>query len=240
MSRFNFRPGITLANGGRWGVDINQAMPQRLARSARPERPGRNPHVAPSADAVEHNHELLLEVLAGVGAKRGEVRLAASKALRVLSERAPELLYPHFDFFVALLEQDNQILKWNATLTLANLARVDDEAKIEGVLDRYLGLIAGPDMITAANAIRGAAMIGVARPHLAARIVLQVMRVDGVQYATPECRNVAIGHALEALEQLADVLPDQRVARLFAARQLGNPRAATSAKARRFLKTQVA
>ena len=47
-------------------------------------------------------------------------------------------------------------------------------------------------------------------------------------------------HALEALEQLAEALPDQRVARLFAARQLGNPRAATSARARRFLKTQMA
>jgi hypothetical protein len=35
---------------------------------------------------------------------------------------------------------------------------------------------------------------------------------------------------------MGDVLPNPRSARLFAARQLGNPRAATSAKARKFLK----
>ena len=190
------------------------------------------------ADAVEHNHELIEEVLAGIGAKRAGVKFGASKALRIMSERLPELLYPHFDFFAAMLDHDNQILKWNATLTLANLARVDRAGKIEAILDRYLDLISGPNMITAANAIRGAAIIGLAKPHLVRRILLRIMRVERVEYATPECRNVAIGHALRALEQLADLLPDQRVLRLFAARQLGNPRPATSAKARRFLKAR--
>jgi hypothetical protein len=190
------------------------------------------------ADAVEHNHELIEEVLAGIGAKRAGVKFGASKALRIMSERLPELLYPHFDFFAAMLDHDNQILKWNATLTLANLARVDRAGKIEATLDQYLDLISGPNMITAANAIRGAAIIGLAKPHLVRRILLRIMRVERVEYATPECRNVAIGHALRALEQLADLLPDRRVLRLFAARQLGNPRPATSAKARRFLKAQ--
>lgn len=190
------------------------------------------------ADAVEHNHELIEEVLAGIGAKRAGVKFGASKALRIMSERLPELLYRHFDFFAAMLDHDNQILKWNATLTLANLARVDRAGKIEAILDRYLDLISGPNMITAANAIRGAAIIGLAKPHLVRRILLRIMRVERVEYATPECRNVAIGHALRALEQLADLLPDRRVLRLFAARQLGNPRPATSAKARRFLKAR--
>ncbi len=194
--------------------------------------------MAPLADAAERNHELIAEVLAGVGAQRAGVRFGASKALRILSERVPELIYPHFDFFAALLSQDNHILQWNATLTLANLARVDREGKIEGILDRYLDLISGPNLISAANAMRGAAIIGVAQPHLVKPIVTRIMRVERADYATPECRNVAIGHALKALEQLVDLLPDRRTVRLFAARQLGNRRPATSAKARKFLKRQ--
>ena len=174
----------------------------------------------------------------GVGAKRAGVRFGASKALRILSERVPELLYPHFDFFAAMLGHDNHILQWNATITLANMARVDREGKIEAVLNRYLDLISGSNMITAANAMRGAAIIGAAKPHLVKRIVPRIMRVERAEYATPECRNVAIGHALRALEELARLLPDRRGVRLFAARQLGNPRAATSAKARKFLKTR--
>ena len=190
------------------------------------------------ADAVERNHELIAEVLAGIGAKRAGVRFGASKALRILSERVPELLYPHFDFFAALLGHGNHILQWNATITLANMARVDREGKIEAVLNRYLDLISGSNMITAANAMRGAAIIGAAKPHLVDRIVPRIMGVECAEYATPECRNVAIGHALRALEELARLLPDRRGVRLFAARQLGNPRAATSAKARKFLKTR--
>ena len=211
-------------------------MPQRLAGSARPERSKRGLPVVPLVDAVEHNSELIEEVQAGINAKRAGVKFGASKALRILSERVPEALYPHFDLFAAMLSHDNQILKWNATLTLANLAPVDREGKIEAILDRYLDLITGPNMITAANAIRGAAIIGVAKPHLVRRILLRIMRVEHAEYATPECRNVVIGHALRALEPLADLLPDRRVLRLFAARQLGNPRPATSAKARNFLK----
>ena len=212
-------------------------MLRRSTRSARPERPKRDPQVAPLADAVEHNRELIQEVLAGVAAGRAAVRLGASKALRILSERVPELLYPHFDFFAALLRHENQIVRWNATLTLANLARVDRERKIEAILDRYLEPIAGPNMITAANAMRGAAIIGVAQPHLVKRIVPRIMRVERAEYATPECRNVALGHALRALEELDRLLPDRRGVRLFAARQLGNPRPATSTKARKFLKS---
>jgi hypothetical protein len=187
---------------------------------------------------VERNHELIAEVLAGVGARRAGVRFGASKALRILSERVPELIYPHFDFFAAMLSHDNHILQWNAILTLANLARADREGKIEAILDRYLDLISGPNMISAANAMRGAAIIGVAQPHLVKRIVSRIMRAERAEYATPECRNVAIGHALKALDELVDLLPDRRAVRLFAARQLGNRRPATSAKARKFLKRQ--
>jgi hypothetical protein len=213
-------------------------MPQKSARSARLKRSKRAPAVAPLPDAVEHNHELIEDVLAGMSAKRAGVKFGTSKALRILSERVPEALYPHFDFFAAMLGHDNHILKWNATLTLANLARVDRDGKIEAILDRYLDLISEPSMITAANAIRGASIIGVAKPHLARRILLRIMSVERAEYATPECRNVVIGHALRALGPLADLLPSRRVVRLFAARQLGNPRAATSAQARKFLKAQ--
>ena len=112
------------------------------------------------------------------------------------------------------------------------------ESRIEAILDRYLDLTSGPNLITAANAMRGAAIIGVAKPHLVKRIVTRIMRVERAEYATPQCRNVAIGHALRALEELVLLLPDRRGVRLFAARQLGNPRAATSTKARKFLKAR--
>ncbi|HEY1497670.1 MAG TPA: hypothetical protein VGF49_24105 [Candidatus Solibacter sp.] len=61
--------------------------------------------------------ELIEEMIAGIGAKKAPVRFGASKALQDLSCRSPQLLYPHFDFFAAMLGHSNQILKWNTMLT---------------------------------------------------------------------------------------------------------------------------
>ena len=176
--------------------------------------------------------------MAALQSARGPVRLRAAKALRLMSAETPELLYPDFEFFAGLLDHENLILRWNALLTIAHLARVDMESKIEGILDQYLSVIRGPNMISAANAIHGAAIIGTARPGLIPRIIAGILRVERARYATPECRNVAIGHALDAFAALAPLVENPRPLHLFAARQLQNPRASTSARARKLLKSR--
>jgi hypothetical protein len=115
--------------------------------------------------AEERMRRQVETAVAGIGARNARVRLGAAKALRVLSERAPEEVYPHFDFLVGLLEHDNSILRWNAMLALGNLAAVDGEGRLERMLDAYLAPIAGPRMIDAASTIRGAASIAAAQPH---------------------------------------------------------------------------
>jgi hypothetical protein len=172
------------------------------------------------------------ELIAALASKQARIKLEASKALRALSSESPLLVYPHFDFFAAMLGHPNNILKWNAMLTLANLASVDSEGKLDLILDAYLAPIQGPVMITAANAIRGAAQIAAAKPHLAPKIARKILRIEHARFATPECRNVAIGHALRALA----TLPKTPATRAFARRHLANPRLATAAKAARLLR----
>jgi hypothetical protein len=166
------------------------------------------------------------QLLAGLESTEKRTKLAASKALRDLSRERPAAVYPHFERFARLLDDQNNVLKWNAILTLAHLAPVDADGRLEAILDRYLAPIDGPVMITSANTIKGAAMIAAARPNLAARIAAAIMRVEKARYATPECRNVAIGHALEALRSMRGA-----EARELAKRHLRNPRAATAKKA---------
>jgi hypothetical protein len=156
----------------------------------------------------------------GVGSRIGRVRLGASKMLRDLSERAPESIYPHFDFFVGLLG--------GTTLTLANLAAVDREGRLDRIMDTYLAPISGPNMIDAA--------IAVAKPHLAPMIAGRILAVERASYATAECRNVAISHAIRALGEFFDALDDKRGVLRFVSRQTENPRPATRAKAERFLR----
>jgi len=176
-------------------------------------------------------------LLAGLAWREARVKLAASKALRELSRHQPELVYPHFGVFAELLGHENNILKWNATLTLANLAQVDREGRLERMLDVYLAPMDGPVMITAANVIKGATVIAMARPHLAERIAERILRVEKATYATAECRNIAIGHALQALGKMAGVLGDPGAVRRFASRQTGNPRPATARRASTLART---
>jgi hypothetical protein len=134
------------------------------------------------------------------------------------------------------LNGENHILKWNAMLTLANLARCDGEKKLDQIMDAYLGLISGPVMVDAANAISGGAIIGRAKPYLADKIARCILGVEHASFATPECRNVAIGHAINALEKLSPLILDKRAIEAFVRRQMSNPRAATRDKAQKFCK----
>lgn len=176
-------------------------------------------------------------LIAGLEAEDPRAKYRCARELRDLSEKFPEQLYPHFDFVAALLDHENKILQWNAAIVLSHLASVDSKHKFDGLFEKYFSPIRGPVMITAANVMRGAARIARARPEWADRIASEVLRVAGARYDTPECRNVAIGHAIRACAELLDLLEDQTSVQRFVRRQLKNTRAATRKKAEQFFKT---
>ena len=185
---------------------------------------------------VKRKPELMDALLDGLSSDVARVKFAAAKALRHLSERAPDLIYPHFDFFANFLRHENSILRWNAILLLGNLAAVDQERKLDRMIDDYLSPIRGPHLIDAGNAMRGATAIAAAKPYLADTIARQILRVERATYATPECRNVAIGHAINSLDRLFPSIAGKRAVQLFVFRQLENSRSATRKKAERFLR----
>ena len=135
------------------------------------------------------------------------VKFGACKALRNLSECAPDLIYPQFDFFASFLRHENSILRWNAILLLGNLAPVDGERRVDRIIDDYLSPIRGPHLIDAANTIRGATAMATAKPYLADLIARHIVEVERASYATPECRNVAIGHAIDSPIAFSRSLP---------------------------------
>ena len=164
------------------------------------------------------------------------VKYRAAKRLRLLSEQHPALLYPQFAFFAGLMDGDNRILAWNSTRILGNLAQVDGNEKLEKMLDHYLAPITGKELIRAANVIQGAAAIAAAKPHLADRVARGILKVSRANYATPECRNVAIGHALTAFDRFFEHVRRKKVILAFAVEQTTNPRPAVRKKAEKFLR----
>lgn len=161
-------------------------------------------------------------------APSGTARFAAGKALSVTAEKDPSRVYPHFAALAALLESDSKVVRWNALQIVALLAPADTDHKLDALLDKYLAFIRGSNMVSAANAIRGASLIARCRPDLLDRIIPAILEVERATYETSECRNVAIGHALNALSQLGPSVCRRPDVAAFVRRQRSNTRAAVA------------
>lgn len=183
------------------------------------------------------NKKSLERAVAGLEAA-GTKKFGTAKALIAMSEKEPGALMPFFGDFARLLKTDNSIIKWSVQRIIANLARADREGRVHAILGGYLAPIKGPVMITAANAIGGAAKIAAAHPALAARIAAAILGVEKARYQTAECRNVAIGHAIVALGSLPDDVRHSKPVLAFVKRQSRNLRAGTKKKAAAFLKME--
>jgi hypothetical protein len=188
------------------------------------------------ARAVVRTPALLQEVIEGLNAKPARVKYGCAKALRVVSEERPDLLYPKFDYFARLLGHENKIFQWEAIFVLSRLARADAKDKFNAIFDRYFAPIPGPVMITAANVISASAQIARAKPNLADRIASEVLKVAQARYQTAECRNVAIGHAILAFGEFLGLIEDRAPVLAFVRKQTRNSRPATRKKAEQFLK----
>ena len=206
----------------------NTELWSRLARK------GTNPEII--ADLAVQQRTLLPALLEGLDAAEAPVKFGCAKVLRLISETEPAMLYPHVDLFIGLFQSENAFLQWDAIRIVANLAAVDEGGRIEQILSDYLEPIRGTVMITAANTIQGAATIALAKPALADTIARAILKVQWAKYQTDECRNVAIGHAIESLDRFFHRMGHQKEVLEFVRHETNNSRNATRKKAVEFLK----
>ncbi|KPK76258.1 MAG: hypothetical protein AMJ79_07395 [Phycisphaerae bacterium SM23_30] len=180
--------------------------------------------------------DLLEVILEGLNAKPARVKYPCAKVIRIISDQNPEMLYPHFDIFVNLLDHENNVLKWEGIYVLANLARVDDQKKFEKIFDKYFAPICGPVLITAANVIGGAAKIARVQPRLTEKIAQEILKVEKAKYKTAECRRVALGQTINTFDEIFVKIKNKEPVIKLVKKQLKNPRPSTRKKAENFLK----
>jgi len=195
----------------------------------------KNSDAAKIAERVMSAPEVIDSLIAGLGAAKPAIRYKSEKIIRIISARRPALIYPHFDLFASMLDGGNTFLKWGAIISIANLTHVDVEGKFDSIFDRYYSPIAGPEMITAANIIGGSSQIVLAKPFLADRISREILKVERGNYKTEECRNVAIGAAIDAFDRFLGHITDKDSIIRFVRRQVDNPRPSVRKKAEKFL-----
>ena len=191
-------------------------------------------------DTINENENITL-LIDTIKNEKGSIKFGCEKALRLVSERHPELIYPYFDFFVELMDSENSFLKWGAILTIANLTAVDKKGKFEAAFEKYYSFCKGPQIAAAGNVIGSSIKIAENLPGLADRIVEAILKVDDATYVykgevSSECKNVAYQEAINAFYMLYEKTSRKKEVMDFVARQLDNTRAKASAAARKFMK----
>jgi hypothetical protein len=181
------------------------------------------------------DHKLVAVLMKGLHQEITRVKYGCAMTLRILSDEEPKLLYGYFDEFVRLLENPNNIFRWEAIYVLSGLAAVDKENKIEGLLQEYVSPIQGPVMITACNLIKGLARIAKAKPQLAPAIAQAILRAEDGRYETAECYEIVIGNALRTFEKIYPLVTDGLPLIRFAEAHAGSLRPATRKSAEKFL-----
>lgn len=174
------------------------------------------------------------ELIEGLTSATPTMKFGCAKALRYISEKDCGLLLPFRGELNRLLDSDNQILRWNGLRIMGNIATHARPNVAAEILADLIAVMRGKSLIAAANAIEALPAIAHAHPTTAPRIVDDLVRIEKASFATPECTNIAIGHAILALAQIP-AARSQKGVTAFVERQLHNRRRSTRQKALGYL-----
>jgi len=184
---------------------------------------------------VLRSPDLLPQIFDGISSPNPRIKFKSAKILRILSEKNPKMLYSKMDFFINLLDSENNILKWIAIDIIGNLSSVDSKKEFEKIFEKYYGLLSDESMITAGHVIDSSSKIAKAKPNLQNKITKELLKVEENQYKTSECKNILLGKVISSFSQYIDQVDNKEEMTSLAKRQLKNSRKATRTKAEKFL-----
>ena len=187
------------------------------------------------AELVIKSPELLKYLISGIDETEARIKYGCNNILLLLSEKMPEIIYPYFDVFKDNLKSENKFIKWSAILIIANLTKCDNEKQFDEIFNLYFSEIKGPVMITAANIVKGSAVIARAKPYLTEKITKELLKVKNAKYQTDECLNVIIGHTISSFDKFFRQIKNQDEVMDFVRTNIHNRRNPTRNKAVKFI-----
>jgi hypothetical protein len=187
------------------------------------------------AKKVVNDKKLLDDLKENASSHNAAIKYKSLKVLMYLGEQQPNILYPEWDFFVKLLDNENTFLRTIGLTVIANLTRVDTKNKFENIFDKYYSLLEDESMINAANIAGYSGIIAKAKPHLQNKITDKLLDIDNTRHSS-ECKNIIKGKAILSFYEYIGEVEDKTKIIQFVKNELKNPRSATKKKAEKFLK----
>ena len=163
------------------------------------------------------DREALKLLLAGVVSKDDAYRYNCFKVLLQISESQPLVLYPEWDYFVALLGSSNAYHRSIAVQILANLTAADVQHRFEAIFDRYFDLLDDEKIIVTRSLVYNAGTIARAKPSLRARIVERLLGIDETHH---KHKDLIKADAIHSFEVFFEDYPDKERILKFVEQQL--------------------
>ena len=187
---------------------------------------------------VKADFSLIPLLLEGVAHQKAAVRYGCSKVLMDLSEENPEKLYPHFNFFVNMLDSKYRILTWTALAIIANLTKTDTTNKFDAIFGKYYSFLDKKYMVTVANVVGNSGKIALAKPYLVPEITNELLKVEHLSitpHLTDECKRVIIQQAINTFYEFFDRIAQKEQVLSFVQLHVDSPRKKLKTSAEKFL-----
>jgi hypothetical protein len=169
------------------------------------------------------NPHALQDLLDGISPKtqKSVIRESSSKAILYLSVQHPEVLLPHWAYFVKLLKSDNGFSKYVAIHTIANLVSAGDEGRFEKSFNAFYKLLDDESVMVASHVAGVSGQIARAKPALRPKITQRLLGIPQTHFPADR-QALIISYALLSLDEyFADAAPrDQDRILAYAQQQL--------------------
>ena len=149
-----------------------------------------------------HNQRALQDLLDGISPKtqKSIIRESSSKAVLYLSEQHPEVLLPHWAYFVKLLKSDNGFSKYVAVHVIANLVTAGDDGRFEKSFSTFYKLLDDESVMVASHVAGVSGQIARAKPQLQPKITQRLLGIAQTHFPA-ERQALIISYAIPALDE---------------------------------------
>ena len=132
------------------------------------------------AEKTMKKPDMINHLLEGFMSKNETYRYNCFKVLNIVSREKPDLLYPHWDFFIKHLRSDNQYHKMSAVLIIANLTAIDTGKKFEKIFDEYYDGLKSEKTITPIYIVKSSGRIVNNKPKLQGKITKMLLNIEKI------------------------------------------------------------
>jgi hypothetical protein len=189
------------------------------------------------AEKALEDDELLQALLRGVSpdVKKQALRENCSQALLYMAEQWPEMLLPHWEYFVGLLKSDNGFSKYVAIHVVALLVPLDKKGSFEKAFNVFYGLLDDDSVMVASHAAGVSGSIAKAKPNLQSKITKRMLGI-GESHFEASRQDLIKSYIIDAFDQYFEGSKDKAKIIEFVRQQVNSSSPKTRKLSKEFLK----